>query len=97
MIIGKEKINKGCAYSRGAAAPCASLRDFIDLLEREGRLLVVKEAISTLLKMTEIHTWSPAENGPAVLSERPLTGCGKRLDRASDGGVGSSLWTPRKT
>ncbi|HZH27621.1 MAG TPA: UbiD family decarboxylase [Azospirillaceae bacterium] len=52
--------------------PYASLRDFIDRLEREGRLVRVREPVSTVLEMTEIHTRLLAEQGPAVLFERPV-------------------------
>ena len=52
--------------------PYASLRDFIDRLEREGRLARVAEPVSTYLEMTEIQTRLLAEGGPAVLFERPL-------------------------
>ena len=46
-----------------------SLRDFIDKLEKEGRLVRVKEPVSTYLEMTEIGTRVLAEGGPAVLFE----------------------------
>ncbi|MFQ5534051.1 MAG: UbiD family decarboxylase [Sphingomonadales bacterium] len=49
-----------------------SLRDFIDRLEREGRLIRVAEPVSTELEMTEIQTRLLAEGGPAVLFERPV-------------------------
>ena len=51
----------GMAYS--------SLRDFIDRLEREGRLVRVSEPVSPNLEMTEIQTRLLAEGGPAVLFE----------------------------
>jgi 4-hydroxy-3-polyprenylbenzoate decarboxylase len=60
--------------------PYASLRDFIDRLEREGRLVVVKEPVSTVLEMTEIHTRLLAEGGPAVLFERPIKADGTPSD-----------------
>ncbi|MBT5308794.1 MAG: UbiD family decarboxylase [Rhodospirillaceae bacterium] len=46
-----------------------SLRDFIDRLENEGRLIRVTEPVSTELEMTEIQTRLIAEGGPAVLFE----------------------------
>jgi 4-hydroxy-3-polyprenylbenzoate decarboxylase len=52
--------------------PFASLRDFMDRLEREGRLVRVTEPVSTHLEMTEIQTRLLAEKGPAVLVENPV-------------------------
>lgn len=49
--------------------PFASLRDFMDRLEREGRLVRVRTPVSTVLEMTEIQTRLLAEKGPAVLFE----------------------------
>jgi 4-hydroxy-3-polyprenylbenzoate decarboxylase len=51
------------------AMPYASLRDFIARLEREGRLVRVREPVSPVLEMTEIQTRLLAEGGPAVLFE----------------------------
>lgn len=47
----------------------SSLRDFIDRLERDGRLVRVTEPVSPVLEMTEIQTRLLAEGGPAVLFE----------------------------
>ena len=47
----------------------ASLRDFIDELERTGRLIRVRHPVSPMLEMTEIQTRLLAEQGPAVLFE----------------------------
>jgi len=47
----------------------ASLRDFIDELERTGRLIRVRHPVSPVLEMTEIQTRLLAEQGPAVLFE----------------------------
>ena len=58
--------------------PYSSLRDFVARLEREGRLVRVREPVSTVLEMTEIQTRLLAENGPAVLFEHALTADGKR-------------------
>ena len=49
--------------------PYSSLRDFIEKLEKTGRLVRVKEPVSTELEMTEIGTRLIAEGGPAVLFE----------------------------
>ncbi len=48
----------------------ASLRDFADHLERDGRLVRVTEPVSPVLELTEIQTRLLAEQGPAVLFER---------------------------
>src|SRR3954452_24169691 len=47
-----------------------SLRDFIALLESRGRLVRVREPVSPVLEITEIHTRLLAERGPAVLFEK---------------------------
>nr|WP_234397646.1 UbiD family decarboxylase [Sneathiella glossodoripedis] len=52
--------------------PYASLRDFMALLEKEGKLVRVSEPVSTDLEMTEIQTRLLAEQGPAVLFENPI-------------------------
>lgn len=54
----------------------ASLRDFMDLLEKEGKLVRVSEPVSTDLEMTEIQTRLLATDGPAVLFENPVTETG---------------------
>jgi 4-hydroxy-3-polyprenylbenzoate decarboxylase len=46
-----------------------SLRDFIERLERAGRLVRVSARVSRHLEITEIHTRLLAEQGPAVLFE----------------------------
>ena len=51
--------------------PYASLRDFIARLEAQGRLVRVREPVSTHLEMTGIQTRLLAEGGPAVLFENP--------------------------
>ncbi|MEH6494449.1 MAG: UbiD family decarboxylase [Pseudomonas marincola] len=55
----------------------ASLREFMDLLEKEGKLIRVTEPVSTNLEMTEIQTRLLAEDGPAVLFENPVTETGE--------------------
>lgn len=52
--------------------PYASLRDFMDRLERDGKLVRTGQAISPHLEMTEIQTRLLAERGPAVLFENPV-------------------------
>ena len=49
--------------------PYASLRDFMNRLERTGRLVRVAAPVSPHLEMTEIQTRLLAEGGPAVLFE----------------------------
>ncbi|WP_428247836.1 UbiD family decarboxylase [Ferrovibrio sp.] len=58
----------------------ASLRDFISQLETKGRLVRVTEPVSTVLEMTEIQTRLLAENGPAVLFEKPIKADGSVSD-----------------
>ncbi|MBK5910434.1 hypothetical protein CCR85_02875 [Rhodothalassium salexigens] len=60
--------------------PYASLRDFIDDLERTGDLVRVREPVSTELEMTEIQTRVIAEGGPAILFEHVLNERGERSD-----------------
>jgi 4-hydroxy-3-polyprenylbenzoate decarboxylase len=60
--------------------PYASLRDFIDRLEKSGRLVRVKAPVSSHLEMTEIQTRLLAEQGPAVLFENVVRGDGTRSE-----------------
>ncbi|MBM3645500.1 MAG: UbiD family decarboxylase [Alphaproteobacteria bacterium] len=60
--------------------PYASLRDFIDRLEREGRLVRVQAPVSPVLEMTEIQTRLLAEQGPAVLFENVVDATGRRSE-----------------
>ena len=60
--------------------PFASLRDFIDLLEKSGRLVRVSAPVSPHLEMTEIQTRLLAEKGPAVLFENVVRADGTRSD-----------------
>ena len=57
-----------------------SLREFIEVLERDGRLARVTEPISTVLEMTEIQTRLLAEGGPAVLFENATGQDGQKYD-----------------
>ncbi len=58
----------------------ASLRDFIDLLEQNGRLVRVTQPVSTVLEMTEIQTRVMAEGGPAILFENVIRADGAPSD-----------------
>ena len=58
----------------------ASLRDFIDRLEKDGRLVRVKTPVSPYLEMTEIQTRLIAEGGPAVLFENVVGEDGRAFD-----------------
>jgi 4-hydroxy-3-polyprenylbenzoate decarboxylase len=60
--------------------PYSSLRDFMDWLERSGRLVRVKTPVSPVLEMTEIHTRLLAEKGPAVLFENVVRPDGSRYE-----------------
>ena len=60
--------------------PYASLRDFMTQLEQSGRLVRVREPVSTVLEMTEIQTRLLAEGGPAVLFEKPVRADGSPSD-----------------
>ncbi|HEX9464947.1 MAG TPA: UbiD family decarboxylase [Alphaproteobacteria bacterium] len=58
--------------------PYSSLRDFMNRLEREKRLVRVHEPVSTVLEMTEVQTRLLAEGGPAVLFENAVQADGRR-------------------
>jgi 4-hydroxy-3-polyprenylbenzoate decarboxylase len=58
----------------------ASLRDFMDRLEKAGHLVRVTEAVSPELEMTEIQTRLLAEGGPAVLFETVVGAAGRHFD-----------------
>ena len=60
--------------------PYSSLRDFIDRLEREKRLVRVSAPVSPYLEMTEVQTRLLAEGGPAVLFENVVGPDGRRYD-----------------
>ena len=49
--------------------PYESLRDFIEKLERDGRLVRIAHPVSPTLEMTEIQTRVLAEGGPALMFE----------------------------
>ncbi|MDX9860983.1 MAG: UbiD family decarboxylase [Rhodospirillales bacterium] len=58
----------------------ASLREFMERLERDGRLVRVGEPVSPVLEMTEIQTRLLAEGGPAVLFEAVREAGGRAFD-----------------
>ena len=60
--------------------PYSSLRDFMERLEREGRLKRVSHPVSTHLEMTEIQTRLLNNGGPAVLFENPIMPDGTPAD-----------------
>ncbi|MEM8800465.1 MAG: UbiD family decarboxylase [Pseudomonadota bacterium] len=60
--------------------PYSSLREFIDRLEESGRLVRIREPVSTHLEMTEIHTRVMAEGGPALLFENVIREDGSASD-----------------
>jgi 4-hydroxy-3-polyprenylbenzoate decarboxylase len=60
--------------------PYASLRDFMERLEKNGRLVRVAAPVSPELEMTEIQTRLLAEGGPAVLFENVVGADGRRYD-----------------
>jgi 4-hydroxy-3-polyprenylbenzoate decarboxylase len=60
--------------------PYTSLREFIERLERERRLVRVAAPVSTVLEMTEIQTRLLAERGPAVLFEHVVGADGRRAE-----------------
>ncbi len=60
--------------------PYDSLRDFIARLEQTGRLQRVSVPVDPHLEMTEIQTRLLAEQGPAVLFEKPVSRDGRAYD-----------------
>src|SRR5665213_253075 len=62
------------------AMPYKSLRDFLARLEKDGELVRVKEPVSTVLEMTEIQTRLIAQDGPAVIFEKPVKADGTPSD-----------------
>ena len=57
-----------------------SLREFIERLETESKLVRVSEPVSTNLEMTEIQTRVLAEGGPAILFENVVNERGEKSD-----------------
>ena len=60
--------------------PYSSLRDFLQRLEQSGRLVRVREPVSSVLELTEIGTRLIAEQGPAVLFENVTKADGTRSE-----------------
>tara|TARA_R110000787_G_scaffold285461_6_gene401266 strand:- start:4078 stop:5610 length:1533 start_codon:yes stop_codon:yes gene_type:complete len=58
----------------------ASLREFIERLEKAGRLVRVTTPVSSVLEMTEIQTRVIAEGGPAILFENVIRADGERSE-----------------
>ncbi len=54
-----------------------NLRDFIKALEEKKDLIRIKEEVSTVLEMTEIHRRILLNNGPAIIFENVVTENGK--------------------
>lgn len=54
-----------------------TLRDFISILEEKKELIRVKEEVSTIMEITEIHRRVLSEKGPAILFENVVTENGK--------------------
>lgn len=57
--------------------PYSSMRDFMEMLERNDRLRRVSQPVSTILEMTEIQTRLLKDRGPAVLFENPTVESGR--------------------
>ncbi len=57
-----------------------SLREFLERLETEGRLVRVTEPVSTNLEMTEIQTRVLGKGGPAILFENVINERGEKSD-----------------
>lgn len=57
-----------------------SLREFLERLETEGRLVRVTEPVSTDLEMTEIQTRVLGNGGPAILFENVINERGEKSD-----------------
>jgi 4-hydroxy-3-polyprenylbenzoate decarboxylase len=49
-----------------------SLRDFLERLEAMGQLVHIREPVSTILEITEIHKRVLKTKGPALLFEKPV-------------------------
>lgn len=57
-----------------------NLRDFLGLLESKGEVIRIREPVSTVLDMTELHRRVIARQGSALLFERPLKADGTPSD-----------------
>ena len=58
----------------------ASLREFVDALERAGELRRVKAPVEIELEITEIADRSVKNGGPALLFEKPVGPGGEEFD-----------------
>ena len=58
----------------------ASLREFLEKLEKEGQLIRVQEPVTPVLEMTEIQTRLMEDGGPAVLFENVIRKDGSKSD-----------------
>lgn len=54
-----------------------NLRDFIKALEQKKDLIRIKEEVSTVLEMTEIHRRVLSNKGPAIIFKNVVTENGK--------------------
>ncbi len=57
-----------------------NLREFVEMLETNGRLVRVSEPISPVLEITEIQTRVLAESGPAILFENVIKENGEKFN-----------------
>ncbi|MBN9600416.1 MAG: UbiD family decarboxylase [Afipia sp.] len=71
---------KEFAVLRRDRPPFADLRGFLSYLEREGRLVRIREPTSVVHDMTEIHRRVLLAEGPALLFENPIKADGQRAD-----------------
>lgn len=55
----------------------ADLRGFVDALDRRGHLKRIREPVSLVHEITEIHRRTIAANGPALLFEQPVDAEGR--------------------
>ena len=54
--------------------PVRSLRDFLDILRREGELVEITAPTDPKLEIAEVHRRVIAGGGPALLFSKPTTG-----------------------
>jgi len=54
-----------------------NIKDFLDLLDRQGELVRIGEPVSTVLDVTELHRRVIARQGPALFCERPIKANGE--------------------
>ena len=56
------------------------LSDFLNFIEAKGQLRRIREPVSVVLEMTEIHRRVIGEHGPALLFERPIRADGHQSE-----------------